>query len=154
MYVEYFNIISSGPASDNFSVMLSISLILAVMIYFRFRKSGLFFVKIIPFVFVITLVVFIVVKYQSGSEYREFRDILINKKHQTVEGVVQNFIPMDENRGISESFTVNGISFSYHDYNNSSAFNESRGNGGPVYEGVEVRILYYHDYILGLWIRE
>ena len=71
-----------------------------------------------------------------------YRSALESGEHEVVEGVVEDFAPMPYRGGKHESFTVGGVRFSYSDYNVSPAFNRSRSHGGPIREGLPVRIAY------------
>lgn len=61
---------------------------------------------------------------------------------KAVEGPVENFHPMPPTYHDLESFTVDGVRFSYSDYVVTSGFNQSTANGGPIGAGMYVRIHY------------
>ncbi len=63
----------------------------------------------------------------------------------TVEGVVEDFHPMPYSGHDTERFVVRGVQFSYSDYISSSAFNQKSSHGGPIREGLRVRIEYMGD---------
>ncbi len=50
----------------------------------------------------------------------------------------------------TERFDVNGINFSYSDYMVTGGFNVTSSHGGPVREGLAVRICYKDGEILRL----
>ena len=60
----------------------------------------------------------------------------------TVVGVVTDFSPAKNERGSRETFTVDGVPFSYSDYFLSGGFNQTNLRGGPMGNGLQVRILY------------
>jgi hypothetical protein len=63
-----------------------------------------------------------------------------------VEGVVEKFHPMPYRGRDYESFTVNGVDFSYSDFvGTSSCFNHTASQGGPIRGGLRVRITYIDD---------
>jgi hypothetical protein len=69
--------------------------------------------------------------------------------YEVAEGPVTNYA----NNGRSvESFSVNGHRFSYSDYIATSGFHTTAGHGGPIREGLYVRITYSNDQILRLEI--
>ncbi len=57
-----------------------------------------------------------------------------------VEGPVENFHPMPYGGHDSERFTVKGVRFAYSDYVVSPGFNQTSSHGGPIREGLPVRI--------------
>ena len=71
-------------------------------------------------------------------------------KYDVVEGLVQNFEPMPYAGHKSESFTVKGVKFSYSNYSVTSGFNNATSHGGPISEGLQVRISYIRNTILKL----
>jgi hypothetical protein len=76
-------------------------------------------------------------------------------RYQTVEGNVTNFVPMPYNGHALESFTVNGVKFSYTDWNfPKSGFKNTSSHGGPIREGLPVRIGYIGNTIVKLEIQE
>lgn len=68
------------------------------------------------------------------------------------EGPVTNFIPMPYTGHSMESFTLNGHRFSYSDYVVTSGFHNTISHGGPIHEGLYVRITYSGNSILRLEI--
>ena len=59
-----------------------------------------------------------------------------------VEGAVANFHPMPAAGHEDEHFTVQGVYFAYSDYSVTSGFNNTSSHGGPMREGLYVRIHY------------
>ena len=80
------------------------------------------------------------------------RDALLSGQAEYVEGVVQNFVPMPYQGHATESFTVKGIRFAYSDYIVTSGFNNTVSHGGPIRQGLYVRIWYLSNDILKLQI--
>lgn len=62
-----------------------------------------------------------------------------------VEGPVEDFKPMPYEGHRHESFEVRGVRFSYSDYELSPGFNNTTAHGGPIQEGLWVRIAYHDD---------
>jgi hypothetical protein len=58
------------------------------------------------------------------------------------EGVVANFLPAEDGGRKQESFTVSGVPFAYSEYAISSGFNQTQPRGGPIRDGLQVRICY------------
>lgn len=61
---------------------------------------------------------------------------------KVVEGRVQDFSPMVLHGGNWEAFTVEGVRFRYSDTYNNGGFHQTSIAGGPVREGLLVRIHY------------
>ena len=57
-----------------------------------------------------------------------------------VEGVVEEFVPMAPSGPPRESFTVDGVRFSYSKFLVSTGFNQTQLEGGPMRGGLQVRI--------------
>jgi hypothetical protein len=89
-----------------------------------------------------------------GGEYLRDRYTLSSGKADYVEGVVENFVPMPAAGHANESFTVNGVTFSYSDYEVTPGFNNAASHGGPVRQGLYVRIWYVGNDILKLEIKK
>ncbi|MBL4789916.1 MAG: hypothetical protein JKY60_13035 [Kordiimonadaceae bacterium] len=71
-------------------------------------------------------------------------------QYETVEGIVENFIPLPRENGAVESFTVKGKKFHYSDYRIEPGFRNSRPHGGPMNAGIYVRIRHSGNMILRL----
>jgi hypothetical protein len=59
-----------------------------------------------------------------------------------VEGRVENFRPMPFDGHQEESFTVGTSRFSYSDFEDTPGFNRTASHGGPIRQGLLVRISY------------
>jgi hypothetical protein len=59
-----------------------------------------------------------------------------------VEGEVRDFVPMPWGGHAMECFTVEGTRFCYSDFVITAGFNNARSHGGPIREGLHVRIHY------------
>jgi hypothetical protein len=87
------------------------------------------------------------------SEYRQCVDAYRSGNYAVVEGQVENFRPMPYEGHQDECFSVRNKRFCYSDYGIQAGFNQSASHGGPVREGLPVRIAYSNDQILRLQIR-
>ncbi len=88
----------------------------------------------------------------SFGSFLSGRETLLSGKADYLEGSVENFIPMPYQGHASESFTVKGIPFRYSDYEITSGFNQTASHGGPIREGMQVRIWHSGNNILKLEI--
>lgn len=85
-----------------------------------------------------------------GSKQLSLREDYENGNFKVVEGTVENFDPMPSSGHKMESFTVNGIRFEYSDFEVTPGFNNAASRGGPIREGLKVRISYIGNTILKL----
>jgi len=76
------------------------------------------------------------VKYLGG------RSMVASTETSLVEGVVRDFSPGEFLGHKQESFWVNGVRFAYQDDVYTGGFNHDAGRGGPMREGLFVRIRY------------
>ena len=67
-----------------------------------------------------------------------------------VEGVVKNFRPMPYEGHQDECFSVQAQTFCYSDYVVTVGFNNSASHGGPIREGLRVRVSYIGNTIIRL----
>jgi hypothetical protein len=66
-------------------------------------------------------------------------------RYSVVEGAVENFRPMPYEGHANEEFQVGSVRFSYSDYEDRPGFNQSSSHGGPIREGLKVKISYSDD---------
>ena len=86
--------------------------------------------------------------------YRQYwtaSEALKNGADSVIEGLVTQFEPMPRSGHGHESFVVEGRRFSYSD-NIDGGFNRTTLSGGPIHEGLYVRIAYLDNLILRLEI--
>jgi len=86
------------------------------------------------------------------SEYLSVTSDLREGRYSIVEGPVEDFVPMPFAGHPMESFTVGGHRFSYSDYLGTSGFHNTASHGGPIRQGLYVRISYSGNLILRLEI--
>jgi hypothetical protein len=87
--------------------------------------------------------------------YRDysFASGAIESGHASVaEGVVTDFVPMPVTGHATESFCVTGKCFRYSNYEITAGFNNTTSHGGPIREGLPVRVTYIGNVILKLEI--
>lgn len=89
-----------------------------------------------------------------GSKYYQCIDSLESHTFSTVEGYVEEFNPMPKEGHQNETFVVKGVKFEYSDYEPSCGFNNSKSHGGPIDQGKYVKINYFEDLIIQLWIKQ
>ena len=86
------------------------------------------------------------------ARYRSLRAAMVSGQAQVVEGRVAEFAPMPYEGHTLEHFTVNGQPFAYSDYVETPGFHNTSSHGGPVRDGLPVRITYVEGIILRLEI--
>ena len=74
--------------------------------------------------------------YVSRNFYRYYGS------YATIEGVVKNYKAFRASSAAGEQFEVNGIRFGYVDSFQWKCFHKAAANGGPIHEGVPVRMSY------------
>lgn len=113
--------------------------------------------RIFRHVFPIFAVFWTVVAFSGTySQYRHAITLVRNNGCLTVEGPVENFVPMPYSGHAMETFSVDGVKFAYSDFNITGGFNTTSSHGGPINAGSYVRLCYdagNHD-ILRLEIRD
>jgi len=82
--------------------------------------------------------------YSSLSRARAVNDVRV------VEGVVTNFKPMPATGHAMERFCVSSKCFEYSDYVVTAGFNNTSSHGGPIREGLQVRVSYVGNSIVKL----
>lgn len=86
--------------------------------------------------------------------YRTAATELREGQYAVVEGPVTDFVPMPYTGHSEESFVVGGHRFSYSDYIVTSGFHNTASHGGPIHDGLYVRITYVGNTILKLEIAQ
>jgi hypothetical protein len=87
------------------------------------------------------------------STYRDYlAAVAARQDHSTrvAEGVVTNLKPMPATGHAMESFCVSGACFDYSDYVMTVGFNQTSSHGGPIHEGLPVRVTYVGNTIVKL----
>lgn len=99
--------------------------------------------KWFPRVFVGFAVVWTSISFAATfADYRGAVSALRNNRAQVVEGTVTEFKPMAYAGHGMESFVVQGVKFEYSDFIITAGFNNTASHGGPIREGLPVKIWY------------
>jgi hypothetical protein len=126
---------------------MTLLIVFAVVAFVKYKKRR-----------VLTLIVFVVSAFMVmalspagvSDMFARARDAYAKGNYSTVEGTVTNFHPMPYSGHQNETFSVNGVKFSYSDYVLVPCFNNTASHGGPIHDGLSVRIAYSGDCILRL----
>jgi hypothetical protein len=96
----------------------------------------------------------LVVVIYAFTDYYKCRNVLLSGQAKVVEGRVERFVPMPYGGHDFEQFSVGGVSFAYSDFVLACGFRNTSSHGGPIREGIDVRIHYVDGDILKLEIRQ
>jgi hypothetical protein len=112
----------------------------------RARTTGYFMVA---FAALWCLYVFV----HTFSQYRKCMKAYLGGTYSVAEGYVENFHPMPYEGHQDECFSVQSKTFCYSDYGIQAGFSQSASHGGPIRQGLPVRVAYYGNQILRLEVR-
>ncbi|MGI8546544.1 MAG: hypothetical protein ACR2M1_04300 [Gemmatimonadaceae bacterium] len=104
------------------------------------RKAARFYRLLTGLVGILAALGCIALLAYTWREYNELRTSLRNGAFRTVEGVVSDFVPEGPDGHPIERFRVGSTRFEYAASDITSAFHRTAGQGGPVREGLRVRI--------------
>ena len=88
--------------------------------------------------------------FMTYREYSAASSAARDDRARVVEGLVTHFIPMPVTGHAMESFCVSDACFNYSDYVMTAGFNTTSSHGGPIREGLPVRVTYLGNTILKL----
>src|SRR5689334_21528282 len=86
-------------------------------------------------------------------EYVALHSAYGRSQFSVVEGRVTNFRPMPHEGHQPECFSVQSQTFCYSDYEVTAGFNNSTSHGGPIRDGLPVRVSYICKTIVRLEVR-
>ncbi len=112
----------------------------------RPRASRLFASVFFGFALIWTILAF----YSTYTQYAALRKAQANGTVEVVEGVVTHFTPMPVTGHGMERFCVQETCFAYADYVVTAGFNNTSSHGGPIREGLPVRVTYVGAAIIKL----
>jgi hypothetical protein len=87
------------------------------------------------------------------SEYAQLQREYRSGQFSVVEGTVHNFQPMPYEGHHNECFSVVEQTFCYSDFSETAGFSQSASHGGPIREGLPVRVSFIGDTIVRLEVR-
>ena len=151
----------SAPSSQEFVmvpvILLVIGIVVGAVTVIQLRVIGRvrsFRLIVVSTAFVLfgayTLHSFSGLSARVRDSYDRPKNVYLAGQYSVVEGTVANFHPMPASGHDYETFSVNGAPFSFSDYDGSPCFNNTASHGGPLHEGVRVRIAYFGNCILKL----
>lgn len=104
------------------------------------------------FFIIFSLFLLFLVGMSTVSIFMKFRHAYVTGNYSVVEGRVENFQPMRIPGPEIESFSVNGVTFSYNVISD-TCFNDAHPRR-IIRSGLDVRIFYTNDCILRLDVRQ
>ena len=155
-YVTVFDVTRSGYRQWSFAAfgLTFVAVGLAIPTLIRlgiFRKQPPWMEKWFPRVFLGFAIFWTATSFLATyTEYRGAVHAMRSQQAHFVEGTVSQFIPMPYTGHAMESFVVQGVRFEYSDYAITAGFNNTASHGGPIREGLPVRIWYRGNEILRL----
>ena len=102
------------------------------------------------FFFIVSTLITTALVANSYTNHETIAASLKNGHYQSIEGLVGNFVPMPYEGHSQESFVVSGKRFAYSDYIATAGFHQTASHGGPIRQGLPVRIAYTGNLILRL----
>lgn len=130
-----------------FALVLALAAIIAHRRKESLRMWGLVGFSVMSFVIAVLLFA------GMYSEFRTLRTAYLDGKYEVAEGTIQDFTPIGKGGSREERFTVAGQRFSYSDFELTPAFNQSTLKGGPMRQGLQVRIYHLRGRILRVDVR-
>jgi hypothetical protein len=148
-YVVVFDVADAGyksissPAFGLIFVAIGIMLVMSRRPIRRWNERGTVARLIFPFGFLTFATVLTVGAFVSTyADYRAASSARQDNSARVVEGVVTDFKPMPAAGHAMESFCVSGVCFRYSDYVVTAGFNQTSSHGGPIRDGLPVRVTY------------
>jgi hypothetical protein len=89
-------------------------------------------------------IIFLLVAVNLVPNFIDCRRVFRSGDSSIVEGIVENFHPASPLGAAEESFSVNGVTFSYNALDLTPCFHNAPLHKGPIRSGLAIRI-YYKD---------
>ncbi len=106
---------------------------------------------VFAYLFLVFSVLWTVLAFTStNGDYKSLSQAGSEDNVKVAEGVVTDFSPMLASGHKVEKFCVSGACFEYSDYVITGGFNNTSSHGGPIREGLPVRVSYVGDRIVKL----
>jgi hypothetical protein len=149
-YQTVFTVLQKSPPSWLRAVVPAIVAtftVLAIVAFLKYKTRRV----VVVVAYVVMLFMAMTLSPAGVSDmYARAKDAYVKGDYSVVEGTVANFHPMPYSGHQNETFSVNGVQFSYSDYVVVPCFNNTASHGGPIHDGLRVRIAYSGNCILKL----
>jgi hypothetical protein len=107
---------------------------------------------IIPLFAVFFGLLWLLIGCLNYAHFASLRKLAGSENIDVVEGTVTQFVPMPYEGHANETFIVNGHRFAYSEYDETTGFHHTQSHGGPIREGLYVRVTYSGNDIFKLEI--
>ena len=156
-YRVVFDITNDARPDDVAKGWLVVALILVAGIFLLLIRG--FLPSLVRVVFPVLFIAFgcfgvVALIFRNVPQPSELAAAYRAGKCQVVEGAVTDFHPMPFTGHQLESFVVAGKRFRYSDFVMRAGFNQTSSHGGPIHEGLHVRIHYLGDDIAKLEVED
>ncbi len=157
IYQVIFDITNEHVIANNILILICLAMLCALVlkgnhrIVLNYRRENTIASK--PIINVLVLFIGGLFFVNSCFTISNYQDLISADKY-LVEGVVKNYIPPGLRGGSPEHFCVENICFSYHDSIDTGGFNQTRLFGGPVKDGLHVKVTYVGGIITKLEIEQ
>lgn len=101
---------------------------------------------ILPLVLIIIIAVCGITVSTQIDMYNNIAVVYREGQYETVEGYVENFVPMPYEGHAQESFEINGVYFEYSDYSSLPGYHNAKSHGGVIIgdgQHLNIRYIYY-----------
>lgn len=146
--MEYRSVFDIQQANDHYLWLLVASLGLMIMFLgvYGFMERGAKLRSHLKQIFITLFgMLWLGAWLNTYLHFENLRDALRRGEYSIAEGRVTDFIPTPYGGKDRESFNVGERHFSYSSYDLTKGFNQTRDKGGPLREGLQVRISYVDD---------
>lgn len=136
---------------DRFVLLISLTLFLFGVAAIWMEKKKIGIIKIRRIGYALSGLGVLTASYSWATWTAKKRDgsrALQAGQRSVVEGPVSNFHPMPFAGHSLESFTIENQRFSYSDFVVTPCFNNTSSHGGPIHDGLYLRVYYIDDCIL------
>lgn len=156
---EYFNLLESGPKGAIYILPAIIMFFIGISVIIyqnkKVKAGKLDSINLFYKIWTGGVSIWIILaSITIFSEYFKMLYAIDNKQYSIVEGIVENFDPMPYEGHKVESFTVENARFEYSDYSITNCFNNTKSHGGPINQGVYVKIYHVDNHIIRLWVKK
>jgi hypothetical protein len=141
---EYETVFQIGFRSFAWSALLHpLAFVVIGILLFRFAKIQIYKGMGVIIAALATLIV-LVATVRLAPDFVKLRHAYRSGDNSVVEGIVEDYRPAPSLGAADESFSVDGVHFSYNVLDTSPCFHNAPAHKGPVRPGLGVRI-YYKD---------
>lgn len=151
--IEAFNLADDGLKQIWAPSLIGVALVAfaTICLVVMYRSERVWFAWLL---LAITLLLTLVAVVVPLATYRKYRHALTSGEYEMLEGRVERFAPMPTGGHAPERFTLRGKDFSYTDYAASPFFHKTQADGGPIHEGVYLKVAYVDGNIIRVEVCE